>query len=199
MDRIDMTSPRLGGRIRGDQPLVLRPRMGWFVACYSGLFLVLPVGGVFAAGVPYSVFNGEQWNDALLGFDGSHLARYGVAFLLALAFSAGAVAAGGPELAAGTDGVWIRTHRLRARSVFLPWPAIARIYARRTPIHTEIGAIPYDPWARGDVVAWARRDPDLLRTLFDCRLTASTFCSGRRGAAVLAELRRLAAGRTAIG
>jgi hypothetical protein len=197
-DRTVPSPPLVGGRILDGQALVLRPRLSRSVGVYGGLFVVFPIGVHFVIAVLLAVLTGEHWTFALPLIDSIVVIHLAVSLPL-LPLMVGAGMAAGPVLAGNTGGVWIRTRRWPVTSVFLPWPAIARIYPRGTPIHTEICVVAQYPPAPDGAGAWARLDAGMQQMIFGRRLTSSTLCSGRRRADVLAELRQLSAGRTHIG
>lgn len=185
-------------RIPADQPLVLRHRASRFLAVYAGIYLGIPLAiflGLFL--LLLAVLGGDIGEILpILAVPGAIIVVIG---LLQLGTILGFGMAGGPVLAAGPDGLWIRARKWPAKSVFLPWPAIARIYPRRWLWDRAICVLPHDPRVGSNAGAWARLDMGLQKTLFGSRLTASTFYSGRRADDVLAELHRLSAGSVPIG
>ena len=58
---------------------------------------------------------------------------------------AGAATSGGPVLAVGPRGLWIKTRPTRGQAMWLPWEAIARIYRRRWSLEKMVCVQPPDP------------------------------------------------------
>ena len=189
--------PELVKRIPDDQPLVLRHRAARFVAVFGSLYLGIPL--VLVAGAL-----------TLLLMDGVDFGNIGWLGLLpfAIMIAGGFVQLGivlgfglpgGPVFAANDRGVWVRAGKWPARSIFLPWPAVARIYTRRWLWDRAICVLPHDGRAGTNAGVRARLDMGVQRAVFGSRLTASAFYCGRRADDVLAELYRLSAGRVPIG
>lgn len=185
-------------RIPDDQPLVLRPRAGRFVAVFGSLYvgvpLVLIVGLLTLAIVTIGMDVGDI---GLLGLLPFAIIILGGLVQLGIVLAFGL--SGGPVLAANTDGLWIRARKWPAKSIFLPWPAVAGVYPRRWFWDRAICVLAHDTRAGSNAGAWARVDMGVQKALFGSRLTASTFYCGRRADDVLAELYRLSRGRVPIG
>jgi hypothetical protein len=190
--------PRLVDRIPDDQPLVLKPRAGRFVAVFASIYIGIPLALLVGLSVALLLAIGVEIADALsiLAIPAVILVGGG---LLQLAIVMGFGMSGGPMMAAGIDGVWIRARKWPAKSVFLPWPAIARIYPRRWFWDRAICVLAHDTRAGADAGGWARLDMSIQKALFGSRLTASTFYCGRRADDVLRELHHLSGGRVPIG
>lgn len=190
--------PELVRRIPDDQPLVLGHRAGRFLAVFGPLYVGVPL--VLFAGLytmllssPHTDLDDIGW----LGFLPGTIMVVGG--LVQLGIMLGFGLQGGPVLAANTDGLWVRARKWPARSVFLPWPAVAHVYARRWLWDRPICVLAHDIRAGTDAGAWARLDMGTQKAMFGSRLTASTFYSGRRADDVLAELHHLSGGRVPIG
>lgn len=191
-------APELVKRIPDQQPLVLKSRFGRFFAVFGTLFLGFPFVVVLGVSVLLFAVTGIGFGDLSLIV----LAGYGfLAFfgLLQMAILMSMGLAGGPVLAANTEGLWIRARKWPARSVYLPWPMVARIYPRRWLWDHAICVVALDPRAGSQAGVFARIDMAMQNALLGSRLTASTFYSGRRADDVLMELHRLSGGRVHIG
>jgi hypothetical protein len=190
--------PELVDRIPTDQPLVLRPRIGRFLTVFTTIYFGIPLAVYLAAFVALLAALGGDLFEVLpvLAFPGAIVVVGG---LVQLGIVLGFGMSGGPVLAANTEGLWIRARKWPAKSVFLPWPAVARIYPRRWLWDRAVCVLPHDPRAGSDAGTWARLDMGMQKVLFGSRLTASAFYCGRRSDDVLAELHRLSGGRVPIG
>jgi hypothetical protein len=190
--------PELIRRIPDDQPLVLRHRARRFVAVFGSLYVGVPLVLILAAVVFLLTAGGVEFGHiGLIGL--IPFAIMLVGGLAQLGIVLGFSLPGGPALAANDEGVWVRARKWPARSVFLPWPAVARVYTRRWFWDRAICVLPHDGRAGSNAGAWARVDMAVQKALFGSRLTASTFYCGRRADDVLAELHRLSGGRVYIG
>jgi hypothetical protein len=190
--------PELVKRIPHDQPLVLKSRFGRFLLVFGALFLGIPLVILLGAAMLLFAVTGIGFGDLSLIV----LVAYGALVLVGLlqmAILIGMGMAGGPVLAANTEGLWIRVRKWPARSVYLPWPMIARIYPRRWLWDRAICVVALDPRAGSQAGVFARIDMAMQNALVGSRLTASTFYSGRRADDVLQELHRLSGGRVHIG
>ena len=190
--------PELVDRIPDDQPLVLRHRVGRFVAVFGSLYVGVPLTLVLGGHLLLLTMTGTEiheigWMGLLPG------AILVVGGLVQLAIMLGFSLPGGPVLAANGQGLWIRARKWPARSIFLPWPAVARIYTRRWFWDRAICVMPYDSRAGTNAGAWARADMGMQKILLGSRFSASTFYCGRRADDVLAELHHLSGGRVHTG
>ena len=190
--------PELVKRIPDDQPLVLKSRFGRFVLVFGAFFLGIPLVVLLGAAVVLFAVTGIGFADLALIIAAAYgfLALFG---LLQVAMLTGIGMAGGPVLAANTEGLWIRARKWPAKSVYLPWPMVARIYPRRWLWDRAICVVALDPRAGSRAGVFARIDMAMQNALLGSRLTASTFYSGCRADDVLMELHRLAGGRVYIG
>ncbi|GAA1034877.1 hypothetical protein GCM10009557_40860 [Virgisporangium ochraceum] len=190
--------PELVDRIPDDQPLVLRHRASRFLAVFGSLYVGLPLSLFLCMYTAFFTMLDQDLDDiGWLGFMPGAIVVAGGLFQLGIMLVAGL--SGGPVLAANTDGVWVRARKWPARSVFLPWPAVAHVYARRWLWDRPVCVLAHDTRAGADAGVWARIDMGAQKAMFGSRLTASTFYCGRRADDVLAELHRLSGGRVRIG
>jgi hypothetical protein len=185
-------------RIPDGEPLVLRPRLSRFILVFGAIYIGIPLVLFLVLGGVLIATSGSHWSEIMpiLGIAAAVAILLGALQLLMMAAFG---MSGGPYLAAGPAGIWVRARKWPAKSVFLPWPAVARVYPRRWLFDRAICVQAADPRAGTDAGALARLDMGLQRMLFGARLTASTFYCGRRADEVLAELHRLSGGRVPIG
>jgi hypothetical protein len=186
-------------RIPDDEPLVLRPRVGRFLLVISPLYLGLPVAvALVLVGLMATLTSISLW-DALT-FAGLGLAVAVVIGVVQCGVMVAVGMSGGPWLAAGPAGIWIRARRRSVRAVFLPWPVVARIYRRRSLFEEMVFVQAINPQPGVvDPATFARIDIGVQRALFRAGLSASPFYCGRRVDEVLAELHRISGGRVRIG
>jgi hypothetical protein len=182
-----------------DTPLVLRPRLSRFLGVYGLLYLGFPIliGLCFLGILLFWLPPAERDEIPSILLFASTVPLIGGALQLAMMVGLGM--SGGPYLAASADGVWVRARKWPARSVFLPWAAVARIYRRRWMWDQVVCVQAHDRRAGHEAGAMARLDTRVQRTLFGAGLTASTFFCGRNADEVFHELRMLSAGRVPIG
>jgi len=108
-------------RIPETEPFVLRPNQGVVAGIWGGLF----VFDLALWTVLYLVLVSEDNQ-----FRASLLAPAVITCLVPL-FIWYMTASGGPHLAAGGQGLWVRTRPWPIKAVFLPWEAVASIQATR--------------------------------------------------------------------
>jgi hypothetical protein len=190
--------PELVKRIPDKQPLVLKSRFSRFLTVFGALYLGIPLAILLGVSMLLFAVTGIGFGDLSLIM----LVAYGALVLfgltqMALLISIGM--AGGPVLAANTDGLWIRVRKWPARSVYLPWSMITRIYPRRWLWDRAICVVALDPRVGSQAGVFARIDMAMQKALVGSRLTASTYYSGCRADDVLMELHRLSGGRVHIG
>ncbi|MQA06532.1 MAG: hypothetical protein GEV07_28760 [Streptosporangiales bacterium] len=173
-------------RIPGDLPLVISPRKGraWLLFVLSLLVLLAPAAGVAATGrLPLAML--------VLVIS---LAIYIVAF----GFRGFAHLGGGPLLGADRHGVWVRSQKVPARAVELPWELIAEIRAKRWFLEQALCVVPRDDRVGRLRGVWGALDQARTSAFFGVPLTASTAFGDKSRDEALRALDELALGRATI-
>jgi hypothetical protein len=186
------TPPAIVPRIPEDQPLVLRPDRGRIIRVFGLIYIVVPLAFMVVAGAALAVAFGEAVILAI--FAGMGALFFGVFGALQLALMLGLLSSGGPYLAAGPDGVWIRARKWPAKSVFLPWPLVGDVYVRRWLWDRVVCVRPIDRRTIEGIGLMGGIDMGVQSALFGARFTASAFYCGHDAHQVVAELGRFRQG-----
>jgi hypothetical protein len=182
-------------RIPTDQPFVVGPSAGKRALLLGGalLFVLLLVGCPLGLAVGTSNSGG----DAVFGV---------VAVLGCLAVFLGALlgvqlwmlSSGGPVLAVGPAGLWIKTRPTRGQAVWLPWEAVARIYRRRWAFDKVVCVQPRDPRAGDHLGAYTAVDASMQKLVFGTGFTAPLTFANRPESEIMGALAHYAAGRVRV-
>ncbi|MEV8513786.1 hypothetical protein [Dactylosporangium sp. NPDC051484] len=106
------------------------------------------------------------------------------------------ISSGGPLLAAGPAGLWIRTRPTRGQAIWLPWEGIEHIRRRRWGLDKMVVVKPRDPRVEGGLGAFTTLDSAMLKLFYGSGFTATLSFADRSEDEILAALRELSAGRT---
>jgi hypothetical protein len=116
----------------------------------------------------------------------------------ALAVQIFLVSSGGPVLAAGPAGLWIKTRPTRGQAIWLPWEGIEQIRRRRWGLDKMVVVKPRDPRVEGSLGAFTAVDSAMLKLFYGSGFTATLNFADRSEDEILAALREFSAGRTPI-
>jgi hypothetical protein len=122
----------------------------------------------------------------------------GVCIAAALALQIFLVASGGPVLACGPAGLWIKTRPTRGQAVWLPWEGIGEIRRRRWALEKMVVVKPRDPRVEGSLGAFTALDSAVLKLFYGSGFTATLNFADRSEDEILAALRTFSNGRTLI-
>ncbi|WP_432972041.1 hypothetical protein [Dactylosporangium sp. CA-233914] len=116
----------------------------------------------------------------------------------AIALQVFLLTSGGPVLAMGPAGMWIKTRPTRGQAIWLPWEGIERIRRRRWALEKMLVVKPRDPRVEGSLGAFTAVDSAMLKLFYGSGLTATLNFSDRSEDEILAAVRQYSAGRTLI-
>jgi hypothetical protein len=178
-------------RIPEDQPFIVRPSVRKRVIFFGGFLLVLLVVlgcvlGLGAIGSPNAV-------GLLVLF-----------FVIAAAFAGlfglqiWLFATGGPVLAVGPAGLWIKTRPSRGQAIWLPWEAVGRISRRRWSFEKMLCVAPRDPRAGQQLGAFTAFDSMVTQAAFGTGFTATLNFADRSEQEILQAVAYFAAGRVPL-
>jgi hypothetical protein len=178
-------------RIPTDQPFVVRPsvrkRVLFFGAFLLGLLAVLGcVLGLGAIGSPNAGALLVLFIVIALGFVG----LFGLQIWL--------LATGGPVLAMGPAGLWIKTRPSRGQAIWLPWEAIGMISRRRWSFEKMLCVAPRDPRAEQKLGAFTAFDSMVTQAAFGTGFTATLNFADRSEQEILQAVAYFAAGRVRL-
>ncbi|SBT47449.1 hypothetical protein GA0070611_3732 [Micromonospora auratinigra] len=179
-------------RIPEDLPFVVRPNVRKRALVFGAVILVLglvlacPMGAIAAAD------DGSPWVLLVIPM---------VMLLLALQFGfmLWLIASGGPVLAVGPDGLWIRSRPTRGQAVWLPWGAIDHIYPRRWSLEKLVCVKPRDPRLGSGLGTFTAVDSGLQKAFFGTGFTATLNFADRSEEEIMRALAGYAAGRCRVG
>jgi hypothetical protein len=109
------------------------------------------------------------------------------------------LASGGPRLAAGPDGVWVRARKFPAKAIWLPWAAVERVYPRRVLFQTVICVKPRDPRLDSGYGALGKIQMGVDRAFLGTGFTTPGWNVDRPVPEIMSALAGFAGGRAAIG
>jgi hypothetical protein len=178
-------------RIPDDLPFVVHPSLrkrsyqfaGVFV--FAALLLACPIG-----------LSARSGPDGWVGV---------VIFGLVLVLLAGLVglqmylmSTGGPVLAVGPAGVWIKTRPTRGQAIWLPWEGIERVYRRRWSFEKMICVKARDPRVGANLGLLTAFDSSLQQVVFGSGLTATANFADKPEQEIVAALTHFSAGRCPV-
>ncbi|MGB2568279.1 hypothetical protein ACPFP2_07505 [Micromonospora citrea] len=185
-------------RIPEDQPFVVRPNVARRALVMGGVVSVLLVPIVCVLGV--GVLGGTD-GQARGGVVAGLLAMVGCVLVLVavpLAVQLWLIGSGGPVLALGPAGLWIRTRPTRGQAVWLPWEAVAQISRRRWSLEKMLVVKPYDERALQNLGTFTALDSGLLSAFYGSGLVATLNFADRPESEILAAVAHFSAGRCRI-
>jgi hypothetical protein len=185
--------PVVAKRIPEDQPFIVRPSVGKRLLLFGGLllFLVLVLGCPFAVGM--SGNGGGDVGGAL-----AVLACLVVFIGSILGLQLYLLTSGGPILAVGPHGLWIKTRPTRGQAIWLAWPAVQEIYRRRWAFEKFVCVKPYDPRAGNNLGAFTAIDSSVQKLFFGTGFSATVVFADRKEQEIMAALAHFSAGRIPI-
>lgn len=185
-------------RIPDDQPYVVRPSVTKRGLVFGAIVLVLlvPLACVAGLGLANSTDPELRANavPAILGMAVCLLVAIG----LPLGLQLWLIASGGPVLALGPAGLWIRTRPTRGQAVWLPWEAVAQIRRRRWSLEKMLVVQPRDPRAVQNLGTFTAVDSGLLTAFYGSGLVATLNFADRPEAEIMAAVAHFSAGRCPI-
>ncbi|MGR6322057.1 hypothetical protein Q2K19_15380 [Micromonospora soli] len=179
-------------RIPEDLPFVSRPSLRkralalGAVTLVIGLVLACPIGA--AASGP----NGDL---ALLWM----IPVIMLLFFLPVGLQLWLVSSGGPVLAVGPEGLWIKTRPTRGQAIWLPWAAIDRIYLRRWGLEKMLCVKPRDPRVGSGLGAFTAVDAGMTQAFFGTGFTATVNYADHSEDEIMRAVVGYAAGRCRVG
>ena len=178
-------------RIPEDQPFVVRPSVRKRVLVFGGFAagLVLFLGcvlGLGAIGSENAVGLMVLWAVLAVVFIG----LFGLQIWL--------LATGGPVLAVGPAGLWIKTRPSRGQAIWLPWEAVGRISRRRWSMEKMLCVAPRDPRAEQKLGAFTAFDAMVTQAAFGTGFTATLNFADKSEQEILQAVAHFAAGRVPL-
>ncbi|HEY0699737.1 MAG TPA: hypothetical protein VGD43_18220 [Micromonospora sp.] len=178
-------------RIPEDQPFVVRPSVGKRAGLFGGIlgFLLVLVG------CPLGLAASASGEVAPVLFI---LLGFGFFFGLLFGLQLWLITSGGPVLAVGPAGLWIKTRPTRGQAIWLSWPAVEQVYRRRWALEKMVCVKPRDPRTGGDLGAFTALDSGMQKLFFGTGFTATLNFADRPEAEIMAAIAHYAAGRVRV-
>ncbi|PWU43371.1 hypothetical protein DLJ46_31730, partial [Micromonospora globispora] len=181
---------RRAKRIPDDEPFVARPSLRKRGLALGGLTLMI---GLLLA-CPLGLAASSDGPGILLA-----IPLIMVVFALFVGLQLWLVSSGGPALAVGPTGLWIKTRPTRGQAIWLPWEAIDRIYRRRWGLEKMLCVAARDPRAERDLGAFTALDAGMQRGFFGTGFTATLNFADRSEKEIMDAVLRHSAGRCRVG
>ncbi|MEU7995744.1 hypothetical protein AB0B83_10430 [Micromonospora sp. NPDC049060] len=187
--------PPVTRRIPEDQPFVVRPNVAKRGLLMTGVVLLLILPIACCAGLGMANSSDPQLRSqsvvAILGVVGCLLALVA----LPLGIQLWLIGSGGPVLALGPAGLWIRTRPTRGQAIWLPWEGVARISRRRWSLEKMLVVTPRDARALQHLGAFTALDSAALSAFYGSGLVATLNFADRSEAEIMAAVAHYSAGR----
>ncbi|MGW4156482.1 hypothetical protein ACWEDF_25340 [Micromonospora chersina] len=184
--------PPTAKRIPEDLPFVVRPSLRkraltlGLVTLVVGLVLACPIGLAASAG---------DGGAGLLFI----IPVVMLVFAVPVGLQLWLVSSGGPVLALGPAGLWIKTRPTRGQAIWLPWEAIERIYVRRWSLEKMLCVKPRDPRVGSGLGAFTALDSGMQQAFFGTGFTATVNHADRGEDEIMRAVVGYAAGRCRVG
>lgn len=174
-------------RIPDDQPFVVRANVQKRALLFGGVAL-----GVALLVGCLPLLSG----DVVIGFAviGGFFVFIGALFGLQLYL----LTSGGPVLAVGPAGLWIKTRPTRGQAIWLPWEVVAQVYRRRWSLEKMVCVQPRDPRTGGNLGAFTALDSGLQQLFFGTGFTATLNFADKPEAEIMGAIAHYAAGRVPV-
>lgn len=177
-------------RIPEDQPFVVRPSGRKHLLFFGGLMAFALLIGACPLGL---MAMAGSFDMAAIGV-GIFLVTFGGLFGLQYWM----VASGGPVLAVGPAGMWIKTRPTRGQAIWLPWEAIEQVYRRRWAFNKYVCVKLRDPRMLGNLGAYTALDSSMMQGVFGTGLTATANFADRPEAEIMQAIGHFSAGRCPV-
>ncbi|PZG19336.1 hypothetical protein C1I95_11875 [Micromonospora craterilacus] len=171
---------------------MVRPNVAKRGLLFAGFALTLNLPVALLAGP--RVLPGDVTVLGILGLLGCLLALAG----LPLGLQLWLIGSGGPVLALGPTGLWIRTRPTRGQAVWLPWAAVAQISRRRWGPEKSLVVKLHDPRVLRNLGAYTALDSGMLTVIHGSGLLATLTFADRTEAEIMTAVAHYSAGRCPI-
>ncbi|MEV0393405.1 hypothetical protein [Polymorphospora rubra] len=179
-------------RIPEDQPFIVRASAGKRILQFGLLTLFVLAAPGCSLGL--LAFTSGESALPILGILGALAVFMGLLFGLQVYL----LVSGGPVLAVGPAGLWIKTRPTRGQAVWLPWEAIEQIYTRRWAFDKNVCVKPRDPRTGGNLGAFTAVDSGMQQLVFGTGFTAPLAFADRPEREIMGAIVHFSAGRTFI-
>lgn len=179
-------------RIPEDQPFIVRHSVRKRATLFGGV--TLGVALVLGCLVGAAVANNDGGVLPVIGLVGCVVVGLGLIFGLQLYL----LTSGGPVLAMGPAGLWIKTRPTRGQAIWLPWEAVEHVYRRRWSFDKMLCVKPRDPRTGSNLGAYTALDSGMQQLFFGTGFTAPLNFADRPEAEIMGAVAHFSAGRVRI-
>jgi hypothetical protein len=186
------TPPPVVKRIPEDQPFVVRPSVKKRLLLFGGLLLFI----LLLLGCPAGLALSDGGGGAVI---------FTVAMAVVLLLFGGVLGlqlylstSGGPILAVGPAGLWIKTRPTRGQAIWLAWDGIERVYRRRWGLEKMVCVKARDPRAGSNLGAFTALDSSMQQLFFGSGFTATCTFADKPEAEIVGALTHFSAGRCPV-
>ncbi|BCB86863.1 hypothetical protein Psuf_041760 [Phytohabitans suffuscus] len=180
--------PPVTKRIPEDQPFIARHSVKKRALFFGGIF-----GGL---SLLFGCLIGAAAQDLLAGV--GVFGCVAVLFGLIFGFQVWLMTSGGPVLAIGPAGLWIKTRPTRGQAIWLPWEAIERVYTRRWAFDKMLCVKPRDPRTGSNLGAFTALDSGMQQLVFGTGFTAPLNFADRPEAEIVGAVAHFSGGRVHV-
>jgi hypothetical protein len=177
-------------RIPEDQPFIVGHSVRKRAVVFGGVSaaLLLPLGGIFA--LLADPRNSVALLNCFIGIVLLFVALFGLQIWM--------LASGGPALAIGPVGLWIKTRPTRGQAIWLPWESVGMVSRRRLNLEKLLCVAPRDPRASQNLGAFTAVDAHRVASLFGTGFVATLNFADKSEAEILAAVAHYSAGRVLL-
>jgi hypothetical protein len=180
--------PPVTKRIPEDQPFIARHSVKKRVLLFGGF------GGGVSLVFAVLVGVGSREPLAMVGVFGCFAVMFGLIFGLQIWL----LTSGGPVLAIGPAGLWIKTRPTRGQAIWLPWEGIERVYRRRWAFDKMLCVKPRDPRTGANLGTFTALDSGMQQLVFGTGFTAPLNFADRPEAEIVAAVGHFSGGRVHV-
>jgi hypothetical protein len=178
-------------RIPEDQPFIVRPSARKRAVQFGVITLVLTL----ITACPLALATSESGGAAtFVGVFVGFLVAFGALFGLQIYL----LTSGGPIMAVGPHGLWIKTRPTRGQAIWLPWELVERVYRRRWGLEKMVCVKTRDPRIGTNLGAFTALDSSTQQLFFGSGLTATLNAADRSEEEIMAALAGYAARRCPV-
>ena len=183
--------PPVTKRIPEDLPFVVFPSLRKRMIFFGLVLLVIVL--IFACPLGFAMSSSGDVAPFL-----AILGCVVVSFGLLIGIQLYLISSGGPVLAVGPVGLWIKTRPTRGQAIWLPWEGIERVYRRRWSFEKMVCVKARDPRAGSNLGAFTALDSSMQKLFFGSGFTATANFADKPEQEIMAALAHYAAGRCPV-
>lgn len=186
--------PPVSKRIPEDQSFIAYPS----VRKRAMTFAIVPLAVLIMIGCLFGLATAGSGESPPLGLLLGMLAVLLLPIGLLLGFQLWLITSGGPVLAVGPAGLWIKTRPTRGQAIWLPWEGITEISRRRWGLEKMVVVKPHDPRVGGNLGVFTALDSSMLKLFYGSGFIATLSMADKPESEIMAAIAHFSAGRCHI-